>query len=79
MEFLVESIILSLLGGIAGLLIIGLGTLIINLASDFTMYLTLGNILLGLGISSAIGLISGFAPAWQAARMNPVVAINTTF
>jgi len=79
MEFLVESIILSLLGGIAGLLIIGLGTLLINLAGDFTMYLTMGNILLGLGISSGIGLISGFAPAWQAARMNPVVAINTTF
>jgi len=79
MEFLVESIILSLIGGVVGLLIIGIGTLVINLTGNFTMYLTMGNILLGLGISSAIGLISGFAPAWQAARMNPVVAINTTF
>ena len=79
MEFLIESVILSLVGGMAGLLIIGIFTLIINLSSDFTMYLTMGNILLGLGISSLIGLLSGFAPAWQAARMDPVVAINTTF
>lgn len=79
MEFLIESIILSLVGGIAGLLIIAMLTLIINLSGDFTMYLTIGNIMLGLGISSIIGLVSGFAPAWQAARMNPVVAINSTF
>lgn len=79
MEFLIESVILSLVGGIAGLLIIGLLTVVVNLASEFTMYLTMGNILLGLGISSLIGLVSGFAPALQAARMNPVEAINTTF
>ena len=79
MEFLVESIFLSLLGGIAGLAVIGLLTMVINLASDFQMYLTTGNIVLGLAISSGIGFISGIAPAWQAARMNPVVAINTTF
>ena len=79
MEFLIESIILSLVGGIAGLLIIGMLTLIINLSGDFTMYLTIGNIMLGLVISTVIGLVSGFAPAWQAAKMNPVVAINSTF
>jgi putative ABC transport system permease protein len=79
MEFLIESVILSLVGGVAGLLIIGLLTAIVNLTSDFTMYLTMGNILLGLGISSLIGLVSGFAPALQAARMNPVEAINTSF
>jgi len=80
MEFLIESIILSLVGGITGLVIIGLIVTVINLSpGEFTMYLTAGNILLGLGISSGIGLVSGFAPAWQAARMNPVVAINTTF
>ncbi len=79
MEFLIESIILSLVGGLAGLLIIGTFTIIINLSGDFTMYLTMGNIVLGLAISSIIGLVSGFAPALQAARMNPVVAINSSF
>jgi putative ABC transport system permease protein len=79
LQFLFESVMLSLAGGIIGLLIIGLGTLLINLTGDFRMYLTLGNILFGIVISSLIGLLSGFAPAWQAARMNPVTAINTAF
>jgi len=79
MEFLIEAIILSLAGGIAGLLIIGVITLIFNLSGDFTMYLTMGNVVLGLVISTFIGLVSGFAPALKAARMNPVTAINTTF
>ena len=39
----------------------------------------MNNILLGIGISSLIGLISGIFPAWQGARMDPVVAINTSF
>jgi len=79
MQFLFEAILLSLAGGIVGLLMVGIGTLAINLSGDFTLYLTSGNILFGIVISSLIGLISGFAPAWQAARMNPVEAINTAF
>jgi len=36
-------------------------------------------VILGLTISAVIGIISGFAPAWSAARMDPVEAINTSF
>ncbi len=43
------------------------------------MYLTMHNIMVGIVISSVIGLVSGIFPAWQGARMNPVVAINTSF
>ena len=78
-QFLFESIMLSVAGGIIGLLIIFLGATAINLSGDFSVYLTMNNILLGIGISSAIGLVSGIFPAWQGARMDPVVAINTTF
>jgi putative ABC transport system permease protein len=39
--------------------------------------LTSENILKGLFISSAIGLISGILPAWQAARLDPVIAIRS--
>ncbi|RPI44622.1 MAG: FtsX-like permease family protein, partial [Bacteroidetes bacterium] len=79
LQFLFESVMLSLAGGIMGLLIVFLGALAINLSSEFSIYLTLENILMGIGISSIIGLISGIFPAWQGARMNPVVAINTSF
>ncbi|MFO7934482.1 MAG: ABC transporter permease [Bacteroidales bacterium] len=78
-QFLFESVMLSLAGGIIGLFIVFLGALAISYSSDFSIYLTLENILVGIGISSLIGLISGIFPAWQGARMDPVVAINTTF
>ncbi len=78
-QFLFESVMLSVAGGIIGLFIVFLGAMVINLSGNFSVYLTLNNILLGIGISSAIGLISGIFPAWQGARMNPVVAINTAF
>jgi len=78
-QFLFESVMLSVAGGIIGLLIVFLGATVINMSSDFSIYLTLNNIMVGIGISSFIGLVSGIFPAWQGARMNPVVAINTTF
>jgi putative ABC transport system permease protein len=78
-QFLFESVMLSVAGGIIGLLIIFMGAIAITLSSDFAVSLTMDNILLGIGISSLIGLISGIFPAWQGARMDPVVAINTTF
>jgi len=45
----------------------------------FTISLTTGNIVLGLSISAIIGIVSGFAPANSAAKMDPVNAINTSF
>ncbi len=75
-QFLFEGIFLALLGGIAGLLLIFLMVSWINIAFDVPFKLTMGNILLGTGISVCIGVVSGFVPAWMASRMNPVNAIN---
>jgi putative ABC transport system permease protein len=78
-EFLFEAVLLSVFGGAVGLLLVWTGTLLINYLAGFSIDLTIGNIVLGLGISSLIGLISGIAPAWSAARLDPVTAINTSF
>lgn len=78
-QFLFESVMLSVAGGIIGLLIVFLGATIISLSGDFSVFLSMDNIILGIGISSVIGLVSGIFPAWQGARMDPVVAINTSF
>ncbi len=79
LQFLFESIMLSVAGGIIGLLIVFIGASIISMSGDFVVTLTMDNIVLGIGISSLIGLVSGIFPAWQGARMDPVVAINSSF
>jgi len=79
LQFLFESIMLSVVGGVVGLFIVFILATAITTSSDFSVYLTMDNIVLGIGISSLIGLVSGIFPAWQGARMDPVVAINTTF
>jgi len=78
-QFLYESIILSIMGGILGLGLVFSGTLVINRIADMNISLTLGNIMLGLTISAIIGVVSGYAPAFSASRLNPVEAIGTTF
>lgn len=79
LQFLFESLMLSLAGGIIGLFIVFLGASAISQSGDFVVSLTMHNIIVGVVISSVIGLVSGIFPAWQGARMNPVVAINTSF
>jgi putative ABC transport system permease protein len=75
-QFLFEAVFLSLIGGATGIILVfflsfvPLGTLEIALS--------FGNILLGLGVSSIIGVVSGIVPATLAARMDPVEAIRTT-
>ena len=78
-QFLVESVLLSILGGILGIIMIFIGTLIINYLFELNMYLTLANILLALFISSVIGVVAGYAPAYAAAKMNPVDAMGFSF
>lgn len=78
-QFLYEAIILSLMGGIFGLLLVYTGTIIIGQLWDVNIHLTLGNILLALSISGGIGVVSGYTPAYAASRLDPVEAIGTTF
>lgn len=78
-QFLVESVLLSVLGGLLGILMIFLATLVVNYLYDLNIYLTVGNIFLAVIISGIIGVIAGYAPANSAANMNPVEAIGFSF
>ncbi len=73
-QFLFESIFLSMIGGLAGLFLVWLLTL--APFGSLQVVLSVKNIVLGLGVSSVIGLVAGIVPAAMAARLDPVLAIR---
>ncbi len=76
-EFIFEAIILSVIGGLVGLFLIYIGSLIVTYTAEITISLTVENIITGLLISSIIGFIAGFLPARSASKLDPVIAINS--
>jgi putative ABC transport system permease protein len=76
-QFLFEAIILSVIGGIIGLLLVWVISFVLTKALDFEFVLGMGNILLGTGLAAVIGLISGILPAIAASNLDPVEAIRT--
>lgn len=73
-QFLVESVILSLLGGSAGLLLAYIIVLFIQ--QYFPAYIDLNSVMLALGVSSGIGIVFGVFPAKKAADLSPIDAIR---
>ncbi len=78
-QFLVESVLLSVLGGLIGILLVFIATLIINYLYEMNIYLTFANMFLAIFISGIIGVVAGYAPAYAAAKMNPVDAMGYSF
>lgn len=74
-EFLFEAIFLSILGGMIGLLLVYLITFMPT--GTLNLALSPKNIILGIGVSSVIGTVSGIVPAALAARLDPVIAIRS--
>jgi len=79
LQFLFEALFLSVLGGLVGLLIVFVLTYAASSLLGFQLVLTLKNIVLGIGVSGFIGIVSGFVPAWSASRLDPVEAMRSNF
>jgi len=73
-QFLVAAVILSLIGGIAGLAVSYI--IVLFTQQYFPAYIDLNSVLLALGVSSAIGIIFGVFPAKKAADLSPIDAIR---
>ncbi len=76
LEILLEAVVLCIVGGLLGLALIWATTTIITQAIDFKIYLSAGNMLVGVLTSILVGVISGLIPAIQASSMDPVEAIR---
>jgi putative ABC transport system permease protein len=76
-QFLCESVMLSFIGGLFGLMLTWVITTLGQESSEIDISLTGSNIILGFTISILIGVISGFIPAYSASQLDPVEAIRS--
>lgn len=75
-QFLIESFILSIIGGLIGVTAGILGAYIVKWTTGTTIAITSLSIFLSLGFSGAIGVIFGYYPAYKASLLNPIDALR---
>lgn len=77
LQFLIEAVSICLLGGLGGLATAWIMSVsVAQLMPEFPLVFSGSLVLLGLGVSVFTGVFSGFAPAWQASKLDPVVALR---
>ena len=76
LQFLIESALLCVVGGILGLLLAVGATQIVGYLLEMTMTITVFYVVLSIAVSSGIGIVAGIYPAWKAARLDPIVALT---
>lgn len=75
-QFLVEAATLTLLGGVIGMLVGWLVSLVLANATPVPAYVPLGSVILALALAAVTGLLFGIYPASKAARLDPVEALR---
>jgi len=76
LQFLIESSLLTAVGGVIGLLVASVISWIVRTNTPIPMTITVGYIALALIFSGGIGMIAGIYPAWKASRLDPIVAMT---
>ena len=75
-QFLVESAVLAAIGGLIGVILSYVLTLVVRNATPLPMEMPLFAVALGVGLSVAVGLFFGIYPARQASKLDPIVALT---
>jgi len=75
-QFLMEAVIVTLLGGVAGLLLGALGIELMRQFSKMPLVISWASVVLGLVFSGAVGIVAGYQPAKRAASVQPVEALR---
>ena len=75
-QFLIEAVVLTAIGGLFGLIVGEIASLLMNRYSPLPAFVPLWAIAMGIGISAAVGIIFGLWPAWKAARLDPIEALR---
>jgi putative ABC transport system permease protein len=77
LQFLIEAVSICVIGGLVGLLTtMGLSSLVGAIAPAFPLVFSVNLVLLALAAAFLVGVFSGFAPAWTASKLDPVVALR---
>ncbi len=76
LQFLIESALLCVVGGLLGLLLAVAATQLVGYLLSMTMTITPFYVLLSIAVSSIIGILAGLYPAWKASRLDPIVALT---
>jgi putative ABC transport system permease protein len=76
LQFLIESGLLCIVGGILGLLLATAATTLITFLAGITMTITITYVILSVAVSSIIGVVAGIYPAYKAAKLDPIVALT---
>jgi putative ABC transport system permease protein len=76
LQILIEAVTLAVVGGSLGVALGGLLTLVIGRIISLPLHISLGYVLLSIGVSSIVGIVSGWYPASRAAKLDPVVALR---
>jgi len=75
-QFLLESIVLSVLGGLIGIALGWTLSFAVGRALDIVTVVSLGNVVLATGFATGVGIIFGLYPAWRAANLRPIDALR---
>ena len=75
-QFLIESFLLSIIGGLIGIIVGILGAKIVEFTGAMSISISTGSVILSLGFSGIIGVLFGYYPAFKASLLNPIDALR---